>query len=108
MAKYLIQIKNSKPNMQKPNTKIGNWLKSTPAAAWVDLVSQPTQSALNLFVTCAEEQTRIDLEAVARAAVLYGDKNWSAANQTCIDDLAELFPNPMDPACLEFLNSENG
>lgn len=107
MPKYMIQIKNTKPNMQTPNTQIGNWLKETPAAPWTSLVTQPSQSALNLQVAC-DEPTKNSLQAVAQAAVLYADKNWSTSNTTCISDLAGLFPNPMDPACLEFLNAENG
>jgi L-lactate utilization protein LutC len=101
-----ITVKNSKPNMQTPNTQIGNWLKSTPAAPWQQLVTQPSQNALNLMVTC-DQATTSALTAVATEAVKYADNNWSTSNTTCITDLAELFPNPMDPSCLEFLQAEN-
>lgn len=102
---YFFQVKSTKPNMQTPLTQIGNWLKSTPAAPWSSLATQPSSKALAVQVTC-DEPTKTALQAVATAAVAYADANWAASNTTCITELAESFPNPMDPTTLEFLNAE--
>lgn len=107
MSKFFFQVKSTKPNMQTPLTQISNWVKETPAAPWSAIATQPSNIAIAVQVTC-DQATRDDLETVMKAAVKYADANWSKANLACISELAELFPNPMDPGCLEYLNAENG
>lgn len=107
MAKYFFQVKSTKPNMQAPLTQIANWVKETPAAPWSAIVTQPSNLAIAVQVTC-DQTTRDALEVVMKAAVKYADGHYSASNTTCIAELADAFPNPMDPACLEYLNAENG
>jgi len=107
VAKLFFQVPASKPNMQTPLTQICNWVKATPAAPWSAIVMQATNKAIAVQVTSTEE-VKNNLQTLLTAAVKYADANWSSMNQTCITELAEAFPNPMDPTCLQWLDAENG
>lgn len=102
---YFFIIWSSLTNQQVAHTQICTWLKATVAPPWTQLVMQPSNSAIATQLRCTSANRNKVMDFID-AAIAYSDANWHPVNNPdAITDVAALFPNPLDPACLAFLTS---
>lgn len=102
----MILIKNTRKNMQVPNTKIANWLKDAPAAPWTTLGTLAASSSLALQATWPVDtppEVQAHLTAVATAAVAYADAKYGPTNPNCIEFMVAQVPNPMAADAVEYI-----
>lgn len=102
MNPYLFMLYSSKTNQQVPHTQICTWLKAKVAPPWSGLIMQPSNNAIMTRLICSAA-TRNQVMEWLEAAIAYSDANYSANNQTAITAMQALYPDPLDPDCLEAL-----